>query len=284
MDGMSADTPAERIDALNRDGLRVIQRPDLFLFGTDSVLLADFASNAASARNAATPSGRGEKPPKTGEASKASEAGREAVLDLGTGSGVIMLLMSARMPHARFTGIDIVPEMADMARRSVALNGLEARISAACLDMRKASEALPRSFHRVVCNPPYGKAGASFPSQNRARLIARHEVSCTPDDVAAAASALLLPGGRLFMCHQPGRMLDVADAMRAHKLTPKRARLVLPAPGYPPCLLLLEAVLHGRAGLSWDAPLLLRDEQGRETDDYRKAYGIKASDSSEAMR
>ena len=186
-DALHADN--ERIDDLQRGGLRIIQRPDLFLFGTDSVLLADFASPRA-------------------------PRGDERVLDLGTGSGVLMMLMSARMPAARFTGIELAPEMADMARRSVALNRLESRIEILEMDLRDAHGAVQPGFHRIVCNPPYGKAGAAYLGASAARNLARHEVACTPEDVARIAAALLLPRGKLCMCHQPGRMLDVADAIQ----------------------------------------------------------------------
>ena len=175
----------ERIDDLQRNGLRIIQNPKRFCFGMDAVLLSGFA--------------------------RAREGGK--TLDLGTGNGIIPLLMSAKTQAAHLTGLEIQPENVDMARRSVALNGLEERIRICEGDIKEASQIFGSSvFDAVTCNPPYmiGQHGLTGP--DRAKAIARHEILCTFEDVAREAARLLRPGGRFYLVHRPFRLAEIGRA------------------------------------------------------------------------
>jgi tRNA1(Val) A37 N6-methylase TrmN6 len=202
--------PHERADDLQIDGLRLIQNPDKFCFGTDAVLLANFA-----------------------EARK-----DERVMDLCTGTGVVPILMCAKTKAKHFTGIEIQNDIADMASRSVQLNGLDERISIFCGDIKKAAEVYgSAAFDVVTVNPPYLNAGK--PSENEALAIARHEILCTLEDVAAVSAKLLRFGGRFYMVHRVNRLADIICTLRSVKLEPKRLRVEKTG------LVLIEAALGG---------------------------------------
>ena len=189
----------ERIDDLQRNGYRIIQDPDRFCFGMDAVLLSGFASA------------------KTGD----------NVLDMGTGTGIIPILMEAKTKAAHLTGLEIQPESADMAQRSVKLNNLEEKISIVTGDIKEAKIIFPKaSFQVVTSNPPYmiGQHGLVNPHGEKA--IARHEVLCTLEDVVENAAALLVPGGHFFMVHRPFRLAEIMTCLVKYKLEPKRMHLV----------------------------------------------------------
>jgi len=238
--------PGERLDDLQRGGLRILQKTDGFRFGTDAVLLADFASPRP----------------------------RDRVVDLGAGTAVLPLLMSARSPSATFTAIELQPEMAGMAARSVALNRLEARIAVREADLRDAASLLGCGCaDLVVCNPPYSRRGAALLNRDSTRALARHEVSCTLADVAESAAKLLRNGGRLAMVFPTPRLLELLDAQRAVRVEPKRVRLIHQRVQDPPKLALLEGVKLARPALHWLPPLILRDEHGAYTAEARRIYG-----------
>ena len=244
--------PGERLDDLQCQGLKLIQRPDAFRFGTDSVLLADFA---------------GPKP-------------RDLAVDLGCGTGAIALLMAGHQPGLNVDAIEIQPEIADMARRSVALNGLEARIKVWEMDMREAWRAIGAGRRSlVVCNPPYGRQGSALESRDERTRIARHEGSLMPEDIARAASMLLKNGGRFCVIYPAHRAFEMMRAMYGNHLAPKRVRTVHGVAGRPPKFLLLDAVKGGGEGLHWLDPLVLRREDGSFTDEWRRIYQIDADES-----
>ena len=175
--------PGERIDDLQLDGLHILQKKDGFRFGMDAVLLADFTRTRP----------------------------RERIADLGTGTGILSLLLSHQQPDTQFEAIELQPDMADMAGRSVELNGLSDRIHVHAMDLRQAPEAFGyEKFHAVVCNPPYGKRGGVLHNPNSALAIARHEILTDLETVVHTASRLLRPGGRFFMVHQADRLAEIA--------------------------------------------------------------------------
>lgn len=237
----------ERLDDLMRGGLHIIQRPDCFRFGTDAVLLAHFAHIT----------------------------GQERVCDLGTGCGILPLLMCARASRATVDAVEIQSMLSDMACRSVALNGLEGRITVHQADLCHLQGVLPSGkYDAVVCNPPYGKNGQGLPSMTEAVRIARHETLCTLADIFAASARLLKNGGRLCMIHQSGRAADVLEGMRACGIEPKIVRAVHYQADQPAKLVLFEGRKQAGSGLSWLPPLILRDAQGEETQELRKIYGM----------
>lgn len=240
--------PGERLDDLQQGKYRLIQKQGTFCFGTDSVLLADFAA-----------------PRK-----------RERVADLGCGNGAIALLMAAHRENITVEAVEIQPEMADMARRSVILNGVEDRVHVHNCDMRTAWELLGRERCALaVCNPPYSAEGAALLSENEAKRIARHEGTLTPDDVAASAAAILKFGGRFSVVFPAPRAYEMMAAMDRHRLAPKRIRTVHATAVRAPKLVLIEAVKGGGSGLHWLEPLVLSEDDGTPTAEWKRIYGVE---------
>ena len=238
--------PGERLDDLQLDGMKLIQRRDVFRFGTDSVILADFAN-----------------PRK-----------KDRAVDLGCGTGAIALLMAGHQSALRVDAVEIQPEIADMARRSVAYNGMEDRVRVWTMDMREAWRQLGAgAYSLAVCNPPYGRKGAALESVGEARRIACHEGDLTPDDVARAASMLLKTGGRLCVVYPAPRAFEMMRAMRDNQLAPKRIRTVHGVEGRAPKFVLMDAVKGGGEGLHWLEPLTLRNKDGSFTEEWRRIYG-----------
>lgn len=237
--------PYERVDDLQLDGLRIIQNPDGFCFGMDAVLLADFTRVRP----------------------------RERIADMGTGTGILPLLMSHKDSSVTFEAFELQSEMAEMAMRSVKLNNLAERIHIHTCDMRLAYEKIGReSMHCVVCNPPYGKQGGTLVNEARSVLLARHETDCTIDDVAASCAAVLRTHGRASFVFPAPRLLELCDALRKNRLEPKRIRMIHAKPERAPYLVLLEAMKNAKPALLWLPPLTVYDAQGRETEELRRIY------------
>ena len=238
--------PGERLDSLQYGGLRILQRPDGFCFGTDAVLLADFAAARAGDR----------------------------VVDMGTGTGVIAILIASRQSRCAVDAIEIQPDMADMAARSVALKGMESAIRVTNCDFRMGAKALGyERFSLAVCNPPYGKAGGGLISETDAHRIARHESGdVTVNDVAASAFSMLKTGGRLCVVFPAARAFEMMCAMRENRLEPKRVRTVHATAFHAPKLMLIEAVKFGGSMLKWLPPLIMYREDGTPTDELKRIY------------
>lgn len=236
----------ERLDELQRNGYRIIQNPKKFCFGMDAVLLTGFA-------HAGT---------------------RDSLLDLGTGTGIIPLLMEAKYGCAHLTGLEIQAESAEMAARSVALNGLSGKIDIVTGDIREADRIFSSaSFDCVTCNPPYmiGKHGIANPEAPKA--VARHEILCTFEDVARQTAKLLKPGGHFFLVHRPFRLAEIMTVLSAYKLEPKRMRLVYPYVDREPNMVLLEAVRGGRPRMTVEKPLIVFREPGVYMPELKSVYG-----------
>ena len=236
----------ERIDDLQRNGYRIIQDPDRFCFGMDAVLLSGFASAK-----------KGDK-----------------VLDMGTGTGIIPILMEAKTEAEHLTGLEIQPESADMALRSVKLNGLEDKISIVTGDIKEAKNLFPKaSFQVITSNPPYmiGQHGLVNPHSEKA--IARHEVLCTLEDVIENAAALLVPGGHFYMVHRPFRLAEIMTTLVKYRLEPKRMQLVYPYIDKEPNMVLIEAARGGKSRLQVEKPLIVYEKPGVYTSEIYDVYG-----------
>ncbi len=223
--------PGERLDDLLIGGLRIIQHVEQFRFSLDAVLLAHFATVKKGA----------------------------AAIDLGAGSGVLGLLLAAREAK-RVTGVELNPDLADMARRSIAVNGLDDKLSVLCADVRSIPDGGLLAAHRwdlVVANPPYRPIGGGAISPSGALALARHELAGGMGDFVAAAAFLLRTHGRLAMVHLPERLADVTVALRGAGLEPKRLRLVHSTPDKAAKLLLVEGVRGARPGLVVLPPLFV---------------------------
>lgn len=241
----------ERIDDLQRgDGLCIIQDPSLFCFGMDAVLLSAYVRMKGARRG----------------------------LDLGCGNGIIPLLLSDRTDCASLTGLEIQPASADLAVRSVALNGLQDRISIVQGDIREADRIFAAaSFDFITCNPPYrllgsGRVSGGSPDGTDPRAIARHEILCTFDDVVLAAKKLLRTGGRLYLVHRPLRLPELFTKLCLAGIEPKRMRLVHPRTGQPPNMVLLDCVKGGAPELRVDPPLFVYGEDGGYTEELKRLY------------
>jgi len=272
--------PGERIDDLQREnrsslqqcGLRIIQDPSRFCFGMDAVLLAAYVQMKKARRG----------------------------LDLGTGNGIIPILLSDRTDCAHLTGLEIQPASADLAKRSVALNGLQDRISIVQGDIREADRIFAAaSFDFITCNPPYRTIGSgrvsgkadqdkkSAPDTAGAqhggcgedptrgldpRAIARHELLCTFEDVAGAAAKLLRPGGHFYLVHRPLRLPELITTLCGRGLEPKRMRLVYPHADQAPNMVLLDCVRGGAPELRVEPPLIVYEKDGTYTPELLQIY------------
>ena len=237
--------PGERIDDLQRNGYRIIQDPSRVCFGMDAVLLSGFA--------------------------KAGEGAR--VLDLGTGTGIIPILMEAKTDAAQLIGLEIQKESAEMARRSVNLNNLQDKIQIVDGDIKEAGQIFDAaSFDVITSNPPYMINQHGLQNPDSPKAIARHEVMCTLEDVVAAAAKLLKPGGKLFMVHRPFRLAEIMVMMSKYKIEPKRMRLIYPFVDHEPNMVLIEGVRGGKPRMTVEKPLIIYKEQGVYTQELLKEY------------
>ncbi len=235
----------ERLDDL-QNGYFIIQNTKNFCYGIDAALLAGFARV------------------KPGE----------LVLDMGTGTGIIPILLKAKTPGEHFTGLEIQEESAQMARRSVVYNGLEKDIEIRTGDIREAAAIFGRaSFSVVTCNPPYMTGSHGLVNPHLPKAIARHEVLCTLEDVISQAAQVLEPRGRFYMVHRPFRLAEIMGLMMKYQLEPKRMRLVYPYVDKEPNMVLIEGLLGGNPRITVEKPLIVYERPGVYTDEIREIYG-----------
>ncbi len=236
----------ERIDDLQRNGYQIIQNPQKFCFGMDAVLLSGFTKI------------------KKGE----------SVLDLGTGTGIIPILLEAKTEGAHFTGLEIQEESADMARRSVALNHLEEKIDIVTGDIKDASARFgASSFDVITTNPPYMIGNHGLKNDAEAMTIARHEILCDLDDILRESSRLLKTHGRFCMVHRPFRLAEIFVKMTQYRIEPKRMRLVYPYADKEPNMVLIEGLKDGKSRITVEKPLIVYEKQGVYTPEIYDIYG-----------
>lgn len=238
--------PGERLDDLLSHNLKIIQSNEIFCFSLDAVLLADFATIH-----------RGDK-----------------VADLGTGNGVIPLLLTTRQFCPRkIYGVEVQPQVADIARRSVEYNNLEGTIEILNYDLREVSNVLGKGkMDVVVSNPPYTPLKTGQASPFDAKAIARHEILCTLQDVVRAAAELLKFRGRFAIVHRPVRLTEILLLMCEYGIEPKRLRLIYPRPGEKPNVLLLEGIKGGQREIKVEPPFYIYDENGEYSREMQAVY------------
>ena len=237
----------ERIDDLQMNGRRIIQSPDRFCFGMDAVLLSGFAKV------------------KKGE----------SVLDLGTGTGILPILLDAKTEGGHFTGLEIQPESADMARRSVILNNRQDKIDIVTGDIKNALNIFgAASFDVIVTNPPYMNQNHGITNPESPKAIARHELLCSLEDVIRQTRSLLKVNGRMYMVHRPFRLPDIMELMNECGIEPKKMRFVHPYVDREPSMVLIEGVRGGNRRLTVEKPLVIYDGPGEYSEEIKRDYGF----------
>ena len=241
----------ERLDDLNIKGYQIIQDSGRFCFGMDAVLLSGFAHIK-----------KGEK-----------------VLDLGTGTGIIPILLEAKTQGSHFTGLEIQTESADMATRSVQYNHLEEKISIVTGDIKDASNIFgASSFDVITTNPPYMIAEHGLKNEADAKTIARHEILCTLDDILMQSARILKMNGRFYMVHRPFRLAEIFSKMVAYGIEPKRMQLVYPSLDKEPNMVLIEGYRGGKSRITIEKPLIVYKDDKSYTDDILAIYGMLNQD------
>lgn len=236
----------ERIDDLQRNGYHIIQKKNGFCFGMDAILLSGFVRV------------------KKGE----------SLIDLGTGTGILPILLKAKTEGDHFVGLEIQKEIADMVSRSVRLNHLEDHVKIVTGDIREASLLFGRaSFDVVTSNPPYMNNTHGIKNPYLPKAISRHEILCTLEDVVREASLLLKPGGRFYLVHRPRRLAEIITVLKQYKLEPKRLKMVHPFIEKEANMVLTEAVRQGGAMMKVEAPIIVFKEPGVYSDEIKTTYG-----------
>ncbi len=239
----------ERIDDLEYKGLKIIQNKEGFCFGIDSVLLSDFAKNIKK---------------------------DSLVLDIGTGTGIISILLSKKAEIKKIYGIEIQEEVADMAKRSVKLNDLQDKIQIINKNIKNIFEEIePNKIDAIVTNPPYMKLNTGAKNEEIKKLISRHEVECNLEDIIKISYKLLKSKGEFYMVHRAERIVDILYNLRKYKLEPKEIRFIHSKVGKEPNLVLIKAVKDAGEHLIIDSPLVVYNNDGTYTDEILKIYNKK---------
>lgn len=241
----------ERIDDLNIKDYKIIQNKKQFCFGMDAVLLSSFT--------------------------KVKE--HEKVLDLGTGSGVIPILLSAKTKGRNFTGLEVQEYNVDMAKRSLSINNLNNEIDIILGDIKEASQIFGlASFDVVTSNPPYMTVDHGLVNPDKNKAIARHEILCTLEDLIRETSKVLKPNGRFYMVHRPFRLVEILNTLSYFKLEAKRMRMVHPYIDSEPNMVLIECVKGAKSRIKVEAPLIVYKEKNKYTKEIYDIYGSEERD------
>jgi len=235
----------ERIDDLQLDGLKIIQNEDGFCFGIDAVLLSNFVKIKKN----------------------------KIAVDLGTGTGIIPLLISAKTDVKKIYAFEIQSEVCDMAIRSVRLNNLENKIKIINDDLKNVENYIDKhSVDVVISNPPYFVKGTSFVNPNDYKAISRHEIMCTFEDIVKSSDYLLKPNGNFYLVHRPHRLSDIIYELKKYKLEPKEIRFVMPKSNKKPNIMLIKATKYGKSELKFLDPLIVYNDDDTYTDEIYEIY------------
>ncbi len=237
----------ERIDDLEFNGLKIIQNKDGFCFGIDSVLLSDFSRDL----------------PKNATA-----------LDLGTGTGILGILLCGKTNLSKIYGIEIQKDVADMAKRSIELNNLSNKFEIINENIKNLSNHFQNdSFDAIISNPPYKKDNCGIKNESETKLISRHEITASLEDFISISSKLLKNNCSLYMVHRPERLSDLFYLLKKYKLEPKKLRIVQSYYDSKPKLILVKATKNAKSFLNIEKPLIIYNKDGSYTDEIYEIYG-----------
>ena len=239
----------ERIDDLQYKGLKIIQNEKDFCFGIDAVLLSDFAKGIKK---------------------------DSYVVDLCTGNGIIAILLSGKTEAKEIIGVEIQEHVAEMANRSVEMNNIQERVKIINENLTKLKDKIKAgSVDAITVNPPYKAKNSGLINERDTKTIARHEISCTLEDIIIEAARELKSSGNLYMIHKTERLVDILSLMRKYKIEPKRIRFIHPNVNEAPNLVLIEGIRSGKSFLKVEKPLYVYKENGEYTEDIKKIYGLE---------
>ena len=239
----------ERIDDLEFKGLKIIQNTKGFCFGIDSVLLSDFSKEIKE---------------------------DSTVVDLGTGTGIISLLLCKKTKLKKIYGVEIQEDVAEMANRSILLNKLEDKFQIINKNLKNIFEVLDQNtIDVIVTNPPYLKLNSGAKNEEKRKLISRHEVECTLEDVVNVSYKLLKSKGEFYMVHRAERIVDILYMLRKYKLEPKKIRFIHSKSEKEPNLVLIKSIKNAGNHLKIEKPLIIYNNDGTYTDEILKIYNKK---------
>ena len=240
----------ERIDDLQLNNLKIIQNKDGFCFGIDAVLLSDFAKEISA---------------------------NSKILDLGTGTGILGILLCGKTKLSKIYGIDIQKDVCDMASRSIKLNNLENRFEIINKNIKDLKDVFEENtFDAIVSNPPYKKNNSGLKNESETKLISRHEITASLEDFISISSKLLKNNSSLYIVHRPERLSDLFYLFRKYNLEPKKLRLVHSYGNSKPKLILVKATKNARSFLNIEEPLIIYNKDGSYTDEILKIYNKKS--------
>lgn len=238
----------ERIDDLEYKGLKIVQNKNWFCFGIDSVLLSDFAKEI---KNNST------------------------VLDLGSGTGIISILLSKKINAKKIIGVEIQKDVYEMSKKSILLNDLQ-NVEFINEDIKNLNNIIKNnSCDAIVTNPPYMKNNSGIKNDNEYKLISRHEIKCNIEDIIKISSKLLKDNGELYMVHRPDRLVGIIETLRKYKLEPKKIRFVHSRQGENSNLVLIKAIKNSGEFLKVEKPLYIYKEDNKYTDEVMEIYNKK---------
>lgn len=239
----------ERIDDLEFKNLKIIQNKEGFCFGMDSILLTDFAKKIKTSSK---------------------------VIDLGTGTGIIPILLSGKTNNIQLVGVEIQKDVAQMAERSVKLNNKEEQIEILNMNILDLKQKYKKGqFDAVTTNPPYKKIDTGIQNENNKKLISRHEITATLEDFIETASYLLKEYGEFYMVHRPERLVDIFSIMRSKNIEPKKIRFIYPNKNKKTNLVLIKGIKNGKPFLEYEENLYIYDEKGQYTEEILEIYNKK---------
>lgn len=237
----------ERIDDLEYEGLKIVQNKNGFCFGIDSILLSDFAKEIKE---------------------------NSTIIDLGTGTGIIAIMLSAKTKSSKIIGVEIQKEVYEMAKKSIKLNNLENKIELINKNINDLEGILSYgTFDAVVTNPPYKKIGTGIINKNEKKLISRHEITASLEDFIKVSNKLLKDKGNLYMVHRPDRLVEIIEKLRKYKLEPKTIKFVHPSIEKEANLVLIKATKNANQFLKIEKPLYVYNKNNEYTDEILKIYG-----------